>query len=82
MATSTDLGNTWTLGTVDTTNFFHQFHPDVGVGASTGITNIAYHSMVNSFNNYDVVMLRQIPPGTTMVGPANPGDHCWQLRVV
>ena len=70
MAASTDLGNTWTLGTVDTTNFFHQFHPDVEVDASTGITNIAYHSMVNSFNNYDVLMLRQIPPGTTMVGPA------------
>jgi len=70
MASSTDLGNTWIFATVDATSPSHQFQPEVTVDASTGITSIVYRSMVNLFNDQDVLVLRQIAPGSTTPGGA------------
>ena len=70
MAASTDLGDTWTYGTVDAASPSHQFQPEVTVDASTGITNMVYRSMVNLFNDQDVLVLRQIAPGGITPGGA------------
>jgi len=68
MAWSTDLGNTWTQ-TGFVTAGRHQFMPNIGVDASTGVTNIVYNAMMDYFNTQDYVVLRQIPAGSTTPGP-------------
>jgi len=74
-AWSADLGNTWTQFQL-ATNSKHQFQPAIAVDASTGITNIAYNTMVDSYNTVDQVVLQQIPAGTRTLGQA-----IWVTRV-
>jgi len=68
---SADDGVTWsTPASVDTASG-HHLMPTVTTDASTGIVNIVYYSTEGDRFNHEVrVLLNQIKPGGTTVGPA------------
>ena len=71
MTFSADDGVTWsTPASVDTASG-HHLMPTVTTDASTGIVNIVYYSTEGDRFNHEVrVLLNQIKPGGTTVGPA------------
>jgi hypothetical protein len=71
MTFSPDNGVTWsTPASVDTASE-HHLMPTVTTDASTGIVNIVYYSTEGGRFNHEVrVLLNQIKPGGTTVGPA------------
>jgi hypothetical protein len=64
MAWSKNLGSTWTQTALETI-IRHQFQPAIAVDASTGITDIVYNQTVDYYNSIDLVILVQIPAGST-----------------
>jgi hypothetical protein len=68
---STDSGGTWSKPVSVDTKSGHHFLSNVAVDASTGTVSIVYFSTEGDPNFHEVrVMLNQIAPGSTTVGPA------------
>ena len=71
MTVSTDNGKTWSAPVSVDATAGHHFYPAIATDASTGFVNIAYYSTEGDKFNHNVrVLLNQIAPGTTKIGPA------------
>ncbi len=71
MTSSTDNGKTWSTPVSADNAAGHHFYPVIATDASTGFVNIAYYSTEGDTFNHDIrVVLNQIAPGATKIGPA------------
>jgi hypothetical protein len=70
MSASTDGGHTWSAVKGVNTDVGHQFFPWISTDESTGTVNIVYYDTEQDFLLKRItVVLNQIAPGTTKVGP-------------
>jgi len=71
MTFSTDNGQTWSKPvTVDNHNGFHVF-PTITNDASTGTVSVVHYSTEGDYFEHEIrVVLNQITPGTTTLGPS------------
>jgi hypothetical protein len=71
MATSTNLGGSWTFGNVNNTLGTHEFMPAIAIDSGQNIVNIAYYHTADGdpYKNRTIMELNQIVAGGVVVLP-------------